>query len=138
MAVNATAAWTEATDTAALTAALAVTANPSWTEASDTAALSASLGISTTLAWTEAADTAALAAALGITATAAWAEADDSAALTGQVGDASSGITTGSNKRRPQIQWLPAHVPHVGPYIATPPRRRPRKKRDAELLFLGR
>ncbi len=44
--------------------------------------------------------------------------------------------TTGSNQRRPHIQWLPAHVPYVAP---TPflPRRRPRKKREADLLFLG-
>ena len=43
------------------------------------------------------------------------------------------GITTGSNKRRPQIQWLPAHVPYVAPR----PLRRPRKQRDQDLLFLG-
>ena len=40
---------------------------------------------------------------------------------------------TGGNQRRPQIQWLPAHTPWVAPV----PRRRPRKKRDAELFFLG-
>ena len=56
-----------------------------------------------------------------------------SAELIHQPPEPSAAATTGSNHRRPQIQWLPAHVP----YIATPPRRRPRKKRDAELLFLG-
>ena len=46
------------------------------------------------------------------------------------------GITTGSNKRRPQIQWLPAHVPYVEPQPFLP-RRRTRKARDEDLLFLG-
>lgn len=54
--------------------------------------------------------------------------------------DARNEITTtpGSNKRRPQIQWLPAHVPYVAPHLAAKPRRRTRKARDTELLFLGR
>lgn len=44
-----------------------------------------------------------------------------------------STVTTGSNKRRPHIQWLPAHVPYVAPR----PRRRTRQARDEDLLFLG-
>lgn len=41
---------------------------------------------------------------------------------------------TGSNKRHPHIQWLPAHQP----WVSTPPRKRKRKARDDDLLFLGR
>jgi hypothetical protein len=46
--------------------------------------------------------------------------------------------TPGGNKRRQQIQWLPAHVPYVAPHLAAGPRRRSRKARDTDLLFLGR
>lgn len=56
-----------------------------------------------------------------------------SLALLGLLQAPAASSTTGSNHRRPQIQWLPAHVPH----LATPPRRRPRKKRESELLCLG-
>ena len=43
------------------------------------------------------------------------------------------GGNAGSKKRRTQIYWQPAHVPYTVPR----PRRRPRKTRDEDLLFLG-
>lgn len=61
-----------------------------------------------------------------------------SAELSHQPPEPPAAATAGSNKRRPQIQWLPAHVPYVAPHLAAGPRRRSRKARDTDLLFLGR
>lgn len=78
-------AWTEANDTAALSATATNRAALAWTEGPDTAAITAVATDAAALAWTEADDTQALSAVLIDRAALAWSEGDDIAALAATV-----------------------------------------------------
>ncbi len=86
-AVSGVAAWTEASDTAAIIAALEVSGAANWTEASDSAALVANVGntISANANWTESGDTCTALATIRVDASIGWAEAADTASMSAAV-----------------------------------------------------
>lgn len=94
--VSASATWTEANDTASISASVLVSGNTTWTEANDVSAISGGVGssVSASLSWTEENDVSALTSAVSVNASSIWTESNDTTNISVSVGNAVSANAT--------------------------------------------